>query len=164
MGLSKQHSSVIIESILVPTNEKNSLNLQRLKRTIDNPYSIGYTTVHKVNIMTREFVRLPEFEKQCKHIGLDENDISEIENILLDNPKIGDIIQGTGGIRKVRITLPNRGKSGGARVIYVDFTLYERIYFITAYAKSETEDLTKAEKNNLKSFIRTLEEELRKKG
>jgi len=114
--------------------------------------------------MTREFVRLPEFEKQCKHIGLDENDINEVENILLDNPQIGDLIQGTGGIRKVRITLPNRGKSGGARVIYVDFTHYKKIYFITVYAKSETVDLTKSEKNELKALVGVLEAELRKKG
>jgi len=114
--------------------------------------------------MTREFVRLPEFEKQCKHIDLNEDDVSEIENALLDNPKIGDVIPGTGGIRKVRVSLPNRGKSSGARMIYVDFTRYEKIYLLTVYAKAETVDLTKAEKNELKALVGILESELRKKG
>lgn len=113
--------------------------------------------------MTREFVRLSEFEKQSKHIGLDENDIRDIELTLLANPAIGDLIKGTGGIRKVRITLPNRGKSSGARVIYIDFTRYKKIYLITVYAKSETDDLSKAEKNELKLLVRILESELRKK-
>jgi hypothetical protein len=113
--------------------------------------------------MTRIFVRLPEFEKNCKDIGLDEDDIREIELTLLGNPTIGDLIKGTGGIRKVRIALPNRGKSGGARAIYLDFAHYEKTYFITVYDKAETDDLTKAEKNELKTLSKFLENELRKK-
>lgn len=114
--------------------------------------------------MNREFVRLPEFEKQCKHIGLSEDDIKEIESALLLDPTIGDVIQGTGGLRKVRIALPGRGKSGGARVIYIDYTHYEKIYLVTAYAKSETENLTQAERNELKALVKILESELRKRG
>ena len=113
--------------------------------------------------MTREFVRLPEFEKQCKNTGLDENDVRAIENTLLSDPSAGEVMQGTGGIRKFRFPLPNRGKSGGARVIYIDFTRYEKIYLITTYAKSETDNLTKAERNELKVLVRILESELRKK-
>ena len=113
--------------------------------------------------MTRTFVRLPEFERQCKHIGLDEDDIMEIENALLDNPAIGNIMRGTGGLRKFRITLPNRGKSSGARVIFIDFAYYEKIYLITAFAKSEFDNLTQAERNELKTLVKVLELELRKK-
>jgi len=114
--------------------------------------------------MRRTFVRLPEFEKQCKHIGLNEDDIRDIELILLDNPLFGDLIRGTGGIRKIRIALPNRGKSSGARVVYLDFAYYETIYFITVYDKAETTELTKAEKNELKALSKVLERELRKKA
>jgi hypothetical protein len=71
--------------------------------------------------MTRTLVRLPEFEKQCKHIELSENDVMEIENALLENPAVGEVMRGTGGLRKFRIALKNSGKSGGIRVIYVDF-------------------------------------------
>jgi len=114
--------------------------------------------------MTRLFIRLPEFEKQCKRIGLNEDDVIKIELTLLGNPTIGDLIKGTGGIRKVRIPLQNRGKSGGARVIYIDFAYYESIYLITVYEKSTTEDLSKAERNELKILVQTLEDELRKRG
>ena len=43
-----------------------------------------------------------------------------MENILLKNPKMGDVIQGTGGIRKIRISYDDIGKRGGGRVIYID--------------------------------------------
>ena len=103
--------------------------------------------------MIREFVRLPEFENQCKRIGLNENDIQEIENALLLDPTVGDMIKEAGGLRKFRIALPNlhRGKSGGARVIYVDFAFYERIYLVTAYAKTEIENLSQIERKSLKN-------------
>ena len=113
--------------------------------------------------MTRTFVRLPEFEKQCKHIGLDEDDIMEIEHALLDNPAIGNIMRGTGGLRKFRIALPNRGKSSGLRVIYIDFVFYEKIYLITAFAKNEFDNLTQTERNELKPLAKALKLELRKK-
>jgi len=66
--------------------------------------------------MTRTFVRLPEFERQCKRLGLNEDDIIQIENVLLDNPAIGEIMRGTGGLRKLRIALSNRGKSIAFRI------------------------------------------------
>jgi len=114
--------------------------------------------------MTREFVRLPEFEKQSKHLNLDEDDVMAIEIAILDNPSIGTIIKGTGGIRKLRFPLPNVGKSGGARAIYVDFAYYEKTYLITAYGKSETEDLTQGERNELKKLTGVLLSEQKRKG
>ena len=114
--------------------------------------------------MNRDFIRLPEFEKQCKHLGLDDDDVFAIEFTLLDNPTSGKIIRGTGGIRKLRIPLPNVGKSGGARVIYVDYASYEKLYLITVFAKSEIEDLTQAQRNELKTLSKMLLSELRKKG
>ena len=113
--------------------------------------------------MTREFVRLPEFEKQCSRIKLNEDDVREIELALLANPTIGRIMVDTGGIRKTRIPLPNRGKSSGARVIYIDFASYEVIYLITLYDKGDKDNLTKSERNELKAFIGLLKAELRKK-
>jgi len=114
--------------------------------------------------MTREFVRLFEFEKQCKSIGLSEDDILGIEIRLLADPLIGKMIQSTGGIRKLRIALPNRGKSNGSRVIYVDFDDFNKTYFITAYEKSDMDNLSNAEKNELKQLVGVLKNELRKKG
>lgn len=52
--------------------------------------------------MTRLFVMLPEFEKQWIKMGLTDDDLKRLQYELLDNPKIGDVMQGTGGLRKVR--------------------------------------------------------------
>jgi hypothetical protein len=112
--------------------------------------------------MIREFVRLLEFEKHCKRIGLTEDDVRAIENALLLAPNAGDVIIGSGGLRKFRYALSNRGKSGGARIIYIDFARYEKIYFVTTYSKSETDNLNPAERNELKSLVKILEAELRR--
>ena len=114
--------------------------------------------------MTREFVRLFEFEKQCKHIGLSEDDVIGIEITLLLNPNIGDLIRGTGGIRKLRYALQNRGKSSGARVVYVDFESFSKTYLLTLFTKGELDNLSQAERNELRILVGILKDELRKKG
>lgn len=60
----------------------------------------------------------------------------------------------------MRLALENRGKSGSVRVIYVDFVVYEKLYLLTAYPKSEKDNLTKAERNELKKLVKILEAEL----
>ena len=82
-----------------------------------------------------------------------------LQNVLLTDPKAGDVIQGTGGLRKIRIPVENKGKRGGGRVIYVDIELRETIYFINVYAKNEKDDLTDAEKGAFKIFVKILRKE-----
>lgn len=112
--------------------------------------------------MYREFIRMPEFEKCWENIGLTEDDIAELENFLCINPHSGDIMEGTGGLRKLRWALPNRGKRGSIRVVYVDFVYYEKIYLISAYPKNEKDNLTKEERNEIKKIIKLLEDRLRR--
>ena len=69
--------------------------------------------------MKRTFIEVPLFTKKWKELGLTDEDLRDLQNILLQNPKSGDVIQGTGGLRKIRIPMKGRGKSGGSRVIYV---------------------------------------------
>jgi hypothetical protein len=102
---------------------------------------------------------VPIFTKKWKELGLTDENLRELENILLENPKAGDVIQGTGGLRKIRIPLENTGKRGGARTIYVDIELKETIYFINVYAKNEKDDLTEDEKKAFKAIVKILKEE-----
>lgn len=95
--------------------------------------------------MIRTFIRLPTFEKAWKALSLTEDDYIELENMLLKNPTIGKVLEGSGGIRKVRYALPYTGKSGGIRVIYLDILLQETTYLLYAYPKSAKENLTQAE-------------------
>ena len=82
--------------------------------------------------MTRTFIEVPIFTKKWKELGFTDENLRELQKVLLDDPKAGDAIQGTGGLRKIRIPIENKGKGkrGGARVVYVDVELKESIYFI----------------------------------
>ncbi len=91
---------------------------------------------------------------------MSDRELKMLQEELTINPLKGSLIQESGGLRKIRIAFENRGKSGSARVCYVDFAVYERIYLITAYAKNEKDNLTKAERHTLKRVIQTLEHTL----
>ena len=69
-------------------------------------------------LMTSLFVYTAPFRLCWKAMGLSDEDLLTLEEMLLENPQRGDVIEGTGGARKLRIRLnDNRGKSGGGRVI-----------------------------------------------
>ena len=110
---------------------------------------------------SRLFVHTKEFDKQWERLGLSDYDLSELQNCLLENPKAAPVIQGTGGLRKIRIGLGNKGKSGGVRVIYIDFDKYEVIFLIYAYAKNEADDLSPEAKLRFKALIEVLEKQLK---
>lgn len=109
--------------------------------------------------MNQTFVEVPMFTKKWKELGLTDEILRDLQNMLLNDPKSGDVIQGTGGLRKIRIPMGNKGKSGGSRVIYVDIELKEVIYFINVYSKSEKDDLTEDEKKAFKAVVKILKEE-----
>jgi hypothetical protein len=112
--------------------------------------------------MIRTFIEVPIFIKRWKEIGLGDDELKSLQIMLLKNPESGKIMEGTGGIRKVRFPLENRGKSGSVRVCYTDFAEYEVIYLITAFEKKEQENLTMEEKNAIKKLVKALKEEVAK--
>lgn len=109
--------------------------------------------------MNRTFKEVPAFTTKWQTLGLTDDDLRTLENILLKNPKIGDTILGTGGIRKIRIPLDNMGKRSGGRVIYIDIEIKECVYLLNVYAKNEKTDLTPKEKKMLKKLVDVLKEE-----
>ena len=111
--------------------------------------------------MNRAFIEVPMFTKKWHSLGLTDDNLRDLQEELLKNPKAGDTIQGTGGIRKIRIPMENKGKGkrGGARVIYVDVELKEVIYFINVYTKDEKDDLTDDERKAFKAIVKFLKEE-----
>ena len=111
--------------------------------------------------MTRSFIELPLFRAKWKSLGLNDDDLRRLQEEILADPKIGDVMQGTGGVRKMRFAFEHRGKSGGIRVIYIDFEIYEKIFLITAYPKNEKDNLTKSECNEIRQLIGILEEQLK---
>jgi hypothetical protein len=69
------------------------------------------------------------------------------------NPEAGQLVPGTGGVRKLRWALSGRGKSGGARVIYYYHSQLLPVFLLAAYAKNEKANLTASERNMLRNLV-----------
>lgn len=106
--------------------------------------------------MYKEFIILPEFDKQWKAMNLTDDDLRRLEDLILENPEFGDVMQGTGGLRKLRFSFSDRGKSGSSRVCYINIVRKEKIFLITAYPKNVKDNLSKAERNNIKQLVEIL--------
>ncbi len=111
--------------------------------------------------MTRSFIELPLFRSKWEKLGLTDKDLRRLQEMLLSDPKVGAVMRGTGGIRKMRFAFEHQGKSGSIRVIYIDFEVYEKIYLITAYPKNEKDNLTEGERNELRHLVEILENQLK---
>ena len=109
--------------------------------------------------MIREFIFTKPFLASWKAMGLDTGSLKDLKGILLDNPQTGDVIQGTGGVRKIRIQLEGRGKSGGGRVIYLDVFEKEKLYLLFAYPKNLQENLTNEQKKAIKALVDAIKKE-----
>lgn len=106
---------------------------------------------------------MPEFDKMCAKIGLNDEDLKILQLEILSNPKAGAVIRGTGGLRKMRFALEGKGKSSSTRILYVDFVIFEKVYLITAYPKSQKIDLSEAERKDIKKLITQLERTLKQR-
>lgn len=89
-------------------------------------------------------------------MNLTDDDLRRLEDLILENPELGDVMQGTGGLRKLRFSFSDRGKSGSSRVCYINIVRKEKIFLITAYPKNVKDNLSKAERNNIKQLVEIL--------
>jgi len=85
---------------------------------------------------------------------LNDEEYRKLQNYLLENPKAGVILRGSGGIRKLRWAARGKGKSGGVRIIYYWAEQPEHIYLLTLYSKGEQENIDAA---SLKRIVKLLE-------
>lgn len=106
-----------------------------------------------------EFIETPTFTRQILAIATDD-ELKELQRTLIAQPKKGELIQGTGGLRKIRMALDSGGKRGGARVIYF-LASTDTIYLILAYRKNVKDNLTPHEKSALKTLTHQLKTEIR---
>lgn len=114
---------------------------------------------YNVHIMKSaiEFIETSIFTKQIDSIATDE-DITKLQAELIQHPEKGDLIQGTGGFRKIRMAIAGKGKSGGVRVIYY-YIHHTKVYLVMAYPKSKQDDLSATEKKQLKQLAKQLDGE-----
>lgn len=109
--------------------------------------------------MTRTFVYTAPFRRCWKAMGLDDDSLIDLEKALLENPQVGDVIEGTGGARKMRIQLTGHGKRGGGRVIYLDVFEREDLYLLFAYPKNVQDDLTPDQKKGIRKLVEEIQKE-----
>jgi mRNA-degrading endonuclease RelE of RelBE toxin-antitoxin system len=102
-------------------------------------------------------VETPVFTRQIDRL-LSLRSYRDLQNYIVDDPRRGKVIPGTGGLRKLRWLASGRGKRGGVRIIYYWVVDRDRIVMLLAYPKSEQDDLTSEQKRILRRLV---EEELK---
>ena len=101
----------------------------------------------------RMFIHTKVFDRLWDSLGCNDDDLSELQKAICDDPQGFPVIRGTGGVHKIRIALGSRGKSGGTRVIYGNFPKHGVVYLFAAYPKNEKEDITEDERKFFKKAM-----------
>ena len=96
-------------------------------------------------------IETPTFTRQITRL-LRDDEYARFQSQLVADPKAGDVIPGSGGLRKIRWSRSGRGKRGGIRVIYFA-EIEDRIYLLAAFAKSVRDDLTVAQVKGLRRLV-----------
>jgi hypothetical protein len=100
-------------------------------------------------------VETPAFLAATRRMMTDEERVLLVD-YLAYNPTAGELIPGTGGVRKLRWALEGRGKRGGARVVYFYHNEAMPLFALTAYAKNERADLSQADRNDFRRLTAIL--------
>ena len=107
-------------------------------------------------------VETPEFLSATRKLMTDE-ERALLVDYLAHNPTSGDLIPGTGGVRKLRWGLEERGKRGGARVVYFHHDAGMPLFALTAYAKNERADLSQQDRNDFRQLTALLVRRLKRR-
>ena len=101
------------------------------------------------------FIELPPFERH-RQSYLNDEGFREFQRVLMTNPEAGDVIENTGGLRKIRHADEKRGKGkrGGLRIIYFWWPSGNQYWLFTVYNKDEMDDLTAAQRKILKELLK----------
>ena len=111
----------------------------------------------------RAFLHSHQFDDIWTKLGMDDEELRDLQNEIARNQNAGKVIRGTGGFRKMRFGKKGSGKSGGFRVIYMDLSAYSFVYLLMVYPKAEKETLTDAEKKILRGISKATVEAFKKR-
>lgn len=106
------------------------------------------------------FIELPLFTELITDL-VGDTSYAEFQRELLRQPGKGDLMQNAGGLRKVRLRLPGRGKSGGARVIYLYLERHDTIVLFYVYTKAKSENLTADQLKRLRNAVAVIKQEFK---
>lgn len=110
--------------------------------------------------MKLTFIELPLFTRLIAQVT-DDHFFRQLQNDLLKDPEKGDLIPRLQGLRKVRMALQGRSRSGGARVIYLYLPQHQAVIFFYVYRKAKSENLTPDQEKRLKVAVETIKREFR---
>ena len=100
-------------------------------------------------------VEIKQFTVRAKG-RMTAEEVDTVTDMIAADPLRGDLIQGTGGVRKARFAVRHRGKRGGVRVVYYYYNETLPAFLLTVFAKGEKDNPTKAERNTLAKLARML--------
>ncbi len=98
------------------------------------------------------FIETSVFTRRVIKILSDE-EYRELQSRLIENPKAGSVVQGSGGLRKIRWAGSGRGKRGGSRTIYYWAVAKQQILMLMIFAKNEMDDLSAEQRKILKKIV-----------
>ena len=111
-----------------------------------------------VLVLTKRYntvVQIAQFAAQAKG-RMSAAEVNDVTDLLAADPLCGDLIQGTGGVRKIRFAVRGKGKSGGVRVVYYYYNETRPLFLLTVFSKNEKDNLTMAERNSLAKLVKAL--------
>lgn len=106
------------------------------------------------------FIELPVFTELITDL-VDDACYAQFQKELLRHPEKGDVMQHAAGLRKMRLRLPGRGKSSGARVIYLYLERHDTIVLFYVYTKARSENLTDGQLKRLRNAVVIIKQEFK---
>jgi len=113
--------------------------------------------MQRLVVQTRIFSKILDDLLKRKLLLL--KDYEQLEKNLVEDPKLGDVIPGLSGLRKMRLKSSYSGKRSGFRVDYLDIPKIKVLYFIIVYPKNVKEDLSSEERSEIKALVEHLKRE-----
>jgi hypothetical protein len=97
---------------------------------------------------------------------LSDEVLADLQRVLQSDPDSGSVMPGCGGLRKIRVADPKRGKGkrGGIRVIYLHIVEFDQIHLVAIYGKNQKDDLSAADRNSYRLLVRILKDQARRTG
>lgn len=105
------------------------------------------------------FIHTDDFDEDLSNVPVTDDEFRAFLDAVRRDPEIGALIPGAGGVRKVRVGVKGKGKSGGARFLYYYVTRRSTVYLLGAYDKSVSENVSAAGKAVLKQLAKELDDE-----
>ena len=106
-------------------------------------------------------VETPSYLRDAKHVGMTVADRVDAVRVIANEPAAGDLMEGTGGVRKFRLAGRGFGKSGGFRIISYFGGAEIPVFLLAVLSKGERANVSKAERNELKLIVSTIADDYR---